>query len=116
MSGAPASRLERERDSLVERIARLDETLAGLQSDRGAETADDEHDPEGATLSSEWSRLAGLRADAVTALAETDAALARAASGGYGICSDCGDVIPPARLDARPTATRCVACATKAGA
>lgn len=116
MTASPASRLERERAELVARIARFDETLAGLQSDRGAETADDEHDPEGATLSSEWSRLAGLRADAAGELRETDAALARAAGGGYGICTDCGGVIPEARLAARPTATRCVACAAKAGA
>lgn len=113
---SPRVALDARRADALARLAHLDDVLAGLRADRGADSADDEHDPEGATLSSEWSRLAGLRADAVTALAETDAALARAASGGYGICSDCGDVIPPARLDARPTATRCVACATKAGA
>jgi len=116
VTSGPVPRLERERAELTARITRLDETLAGLRSDRGSETADDEHDPEGATLSSEWSRLAGLRADAARALRETDAALARATTADYGVCVDCGADIPPARLDARPTATRCVACAEKAGA
>jgi phage/conjugal plasmid C-4 type zinc finger TraR family protein len=43
-------------------------------------------------------------------LAEVEAALARIADGTYGECSDCGNPIPPARLEAYPTARRCVAC------
>ena len=116
MTVSPRARLEQERAALTERIARLDEVLAGLRSDRGAENADDEHDPEGATLSHEWSRLAGLRADAARERDATDDVLALVAEGGYGVCVDCGEAIPAARLAARPTATRCVVCATKAGA
>ena len=87
----------------------------GVVVDRGADTADDEHDPEGATLSHEWSRLAGLRSDAERELAEMDVALARAAAGTYGVCVDCGTRIPDERPAARPTATRCVSCAERAG-
>ncbi|RLK49623.1 TraR/DksA family transcriptional regulator [Microbacterium telephonicum] len=97
------------------RIARLDEELAGLRRARGEDAADDEHDPEGVTLSSEWSRLAGVRDDLRgerRALAE---ALVRAEAGEYGVCADCGAAIPSARLAARPEATRCVACAQRAG-
>ena len=36
--------------------------MAELRIDRSVDTADDEHDPEGVTLSTEWARLAGLRA------------------------------------------------------
>ena len=43
-------------------------------------------------------------------LAEVEAALARMADGTYGECSDCGMPIPAARLEAYPTARRCVAC------
>ncbi|MDN3496749.1 TraR/DksA C4-type zinc finger protein [Planococcus sp. APC 4015] len=109
------SSLNALRADLVGRIHRLDLTIATLRADRGAETADDEHDPEGATLSHEWSRLAGLRADAERELDETDAAIAGYVDGTYGVCTDCGEPIPAARLVARPTATRCVACAAKAG-
>ena len=38
-------------------------------------------------------------------------ALERLESGSYGICAGCGEAIPTARLEALPTATRCVACA-----
>jgi len=43
-------------------------------------------------------------------LAEVEAAIARMADGTYGECSDCGLPIPAARLEAYPTARRCVAC------
>ncbi|MFB8386026.1 TraR/DksA family transcriptional regulator [Microbacterium sp. NPDC055910] len=115
-AGQVQQALETLRAELDDRIRRFDDTLVELRADRGAETADDEHDPEGATLSAEWSRLAGLRADAARERDEVDAALARTGTEGFGICADCGAPIPLARLVARPTATRCVPCATRAGA
>ena len=39
-----------------------------------------------------------------------EAALARIDSEEYGVCLDCGNGIPGARLDAIPWAVRCVAC------
>jgi RNA polymerase-binding transcription factor DksA len=39
------------------------------------------------------------------------AALARIEAGDYGVCSNCGADIAPARLAALPTATRCIKCA-----
>lgn len=38
------------------------------------------------------------------------AAQQRIAAGRYGICVDCGAAVPHARLDAYPTAKRCLAC------
>lgn len=43
-------------------------------------------------------------------LASIDAALLRINDGSYGICEDCGEEIPLARLRARPFATKCVEC------
>jgi DnaK suppressor protein len=43
-------------------------------------------------------------------LGDVDAALARLRDGTYGVCTDCGEAIAPARLFAYPTATRCVVC------
>jgi RNA polymerase-binding protein DksA len=37
----------------------------------------------------------------------------RLAHGQYGICADCGNKIPEARLKARPEATLCIECQTK---
>lgn len=46
----------------------------------------------------------------VDELRRISSALRRAADGRYGICEDCGANIPPPRLDAEPTALRCVRC------
>lgn len=97
------------------RVAAIDETTAELRRDRGADNADDEHDPEGVTLSAEWSRLVGLHEAASAELAEIDGAITRWDAGTYGICIDCGRGIPIERLRARPAASRCVDCAAKAG-
>ncbi len=32
------------------------------------------------------------------------------AKGAYGVCEDCGQKIPPERLEALPEATRCISC------
>jgi len=39
-----------------------------------------------------------------------EAAIGRIREGGYGICIDCGEKIPDARLDAKPYASLCVQC------
>ena len=111
----PEERLLKRRDDVARRLAHVSSEIDGLRTDRGAESADDEHDPEGVTLSAEGSRLEGLRGAAERELLEIDAALARSASGAYGMCVSCGRPIPAARLEARPDATRCVACATASG-
>ncbi len=97
-----------------QRLAHVEGELAALRADRGAGGADDEHDPEGTPLSEEWSRLMGVREQANRELAELASARARMVDGTYGVCVDCGKRISPARLEARPTAERCVACAEKA--
>ena len=76
--------------------------------------ADDEHDPEGATIGFERAQVAALTASAQRTLEEVDAALERLADGTYGVCQNCGRPIASARLAARPTATLCVDCAQRA--
>lgn len=114
--------LEHFRRLLGERRAELEELLAHLERDeesirhdRADATADDEHDPEGTTLSGEWQKLDGLQRAMRIELAEVIAALGRIDEGTYGICASCGKPIPPGRLEVRPMATMCVPCAEKAG-
>ena len=114
-SGRRDADLEALRSAAAARSASLEGAIAQLRSDRGSDNADDEHDPEGVTRSSEWARLEGLRGAALRELAEIDDVLARRRSGSDGICIDCGRRIPPERLAVRPTATRCVGCAERAG-
>ncbi len=50
----------------------------------------------------------------VAEMRELDAARRRLDAGEYGRCIDCAADIPDARLEAQPTALRCVACQTRA--
>jgi RNA polymerase-binding transcription factor DksA len=74
--------------------------------------ADDEHDPEGATIAFERAQLASVLRLATDDLVEVDAALGRVSAGRYGRCERCGQPIASARLDARPTARLCITCAS----
>lgn len=98
-----------------ERVEQLNTTLEELTNSRRSESDDDEHDPEGVTLSSEWSRLSGLLEGAEHHLRDVEAALERWNDGSYGICDTCGNEIPEGRLEARPFARQCVPCAERSG-
>jgi RNA polymerase-binding transcription factor DksA len=87
--------------------------LTDLRRQRAGRFDDDEHDPEGLPLSGEYSRLDGLRRSTERRIAEVDEAISNAEAGRYGVCLACGSPIPPGRLEARPTATLCVACAAR---
>jgi DnaK suppressor protein len=102
--------LAAERTAAVERIAGLERDLTGIIESASA-GADDEHDPEGATLAFERQHAAALLAGARRQLAQIDAALGRVADGSYGRCVTCGDPIAQARLAARPAAATCIRCA-----
>jgi RNA polymerase-binding protein DksA len=49
----------------------------------------------------------------ISELTDVEAALARIADGGYGTCADCGEPIGWPRLNAQPTAQRCITCQEK---
>ncbi|MET0974698.1 MAG: TraR/DksA family transcriptional regulator [Leifsonia sp.] len=102
-------------DALAQR-GRIDGSLADVRESRSDGMADDEHDPEGPTMSSEWSRLAGTYEAVDTELAAIQAARERLDGGSYGICVRCGESIPVERLRARPEAALCIACAQAVGA
>ncbi|UNK70726.1 TraR/DksA family transcriptional regulator [Microbacterium sp. H1-D42] len=103
--------LEKLRADAAVRAAAAASTLAELLRVRQGSNDDDEHDPEGVTLSSEWSRLSALSDAAADELRRFDAALARVDAGTYGVCANCGKPIPAARLAVRPFAELCVPCA-----
>jgi DnaK suppressor protein len=103
-------RVAAERARTVHRIAGLERDLQRL-FDATADSPDDEHDPEGATIGFERAQVTALLAAAHTQLAEIDALTERLASGAVGTCERCGQPIGAERLDARPATTVCVACA-----
>ncbi|KKI20158.1 MULTISPECIES: TraR/DksA family transcriptional regulator [unclassified Leucobacter] len=102
--------LDELRARIEARIARVSAELDELARARRSESDDDEHDPEGVPLSTEWSRLSG-RLDAARAeLSGVEESERRLAAGEYGVCTACGRAIPIARLRARPAARTCVPC------
>ncbi|MCQ1947920.1 TraR/DksA C4-type zinc finger protein [Arthrobacter sp. zg-Y1116] len=74
--------------------------------------ADDEHDPEGTTVSVERANEVALLAAAETSLLELMEARERLNTDSYGICERCGTAIPTARLEIRPETRFCVECAS----
>jgi DnaK suppressor protein len=74
--------------------------------------ADDEHDPEGATIAFERSQVGALIRQAQLHVAEIDAAMNRLDTGTYGTCERCGAAIGEGRLEARPVARTCIECAS----
>lgn len=110
MSG-PRARLEEERRRTVERLAALRGDYRGFVDASRDTNADDEHDPEGATIAFEREQVGSLVRAAEDHLRQVDAALDRVSAGTYGGCAVCGRPIPPERLEVRPTATTCVGCA-----
>lgn len=101
-------RAEAERARAVARAK-----LSEIRSERAAAVTDDEHDPEGSTLTYEWSLAQAELVAAESSLDQLDAALARVAAGTYGVCVECGRRITQDRLDARPAADTCIDCARK---
>ncbi|HEY3981126.1 MAG TPA: TraR/DksA C4-type zinc finger protein [Streptosporangiaceae bacterium] len=113
MSPPPDARavLAADRTATLSRLASLEREQADIIAAARLANADDEHDPEGATIAFEREHAGALAAQARQHLADVDAALARLDDGRYGTCERCGAPISPARLEARPAAATCIACA-----
>lgn len=105
-----AARLNAERVRTLVRIRDLTRDFDRIVEESAIGSTDDEHDPEGATIAFERAQVQALLDQAERRLAAVDAAEERLRTGRYGECSVCGAPIDPDRLEARPTADRCVAC------
>ena len=97
----------------LEQVAGLEREFGQIVAASQADNADDEHDPEGATIAWERQHVAALLDQAREHLTAIDEALRRLGDGGYGRCEFCGQPIAPERLAARPTAARCLTCASE---
>lgn len=103
-----------------ERLRQLVAQRAALRSDveqmrvaRSLTFSDDEHDPEGSTVSLDHARDRALLVSTEGNLAEFVAARGRLAAGSFGRCEECGEAISDDRLRARPEARYCIACASE---
>ncbi len=98
--GAIRKKLEEERAQLLARSIPPVEAAKGDEADLAA--------TQQAKEQSMW-----LANDQKQRLAQIDQALARIASGKYGICDNCGQPIAAERMAAVPHATLCIQCQAK---
>jgi RNA polymerase-binding protein DksA len=108
-----AALVRTDRAQTLAQIADLTAEFDGIVASVAAESPDDEHDPSGSTTGFERQRVAALLDHARRRLTELDDALARVDGGTFGICDECGEPIGAERLEARPTATTCISCASR---
>ena len=103
--------LEAEKVAALAQIDALTREFDEVVAASKASNADDEHDPEGATIAFERQQVVALLEQARRRLSDVEAALAHREAGTYGICENCGRPIAPERLAARPAARTCIDCA-----
>ena len=100
--GKMKARLESRLDELRQDAKQLDATL------REPDPVDDE---DRATEIEGDEVLEGLGNAALAEIEAIEAALVRIENGTYGECTVCGEEISPQRLEAVPTAPKCINCA-----
>jgi DnaK suppressor protein len=112
---------EKARAELVARLeadlARLEADMAELAgghreslSEASGENAYRDHMADQGTATFERELDMTFEENERDALDHVKSALDRVRAGTYGVCSRCGADIPPARLEAMPTATLCIKC------
>jgi RNA polymerase-binding transcription factor DksA len=99
--------LEQERASLAHQLAELG---YGGVSDTGL--AYDSNFADSSQVTAERGEADILAGELRSALAEVERAMVRFDEGAYGVCARCGQPIAPARLEAKPAVTTCIACAS----
>ncbi len=114
MKDALTTRLRREQQATLALVETMQADMQAVLEASAGSNADDEHDPEGATIAFERSRLATLISASRRRLDEITAALARVETSEHGRCTVCGREISAARLEARPFTPLCLDCAVAA--
>ena len=90
---------------LSRRLERIKENLTGGHS---ADSQEQAQELENAEV------VDALGNEARNEITKIARALDQIKNGTYGVCTDCGETIPMARLEAWPFADRCIRCATAA--
>ena len=98
--------LQEERDKLVQRLQDL-----GV-GDADASLAFDQNFADTSQVTAERAEVDALVGSLRDSLSEVEHALAKLEAGTYGRCERCGEQIATARLEAMPTASLCINCAS----
>ncbi len=108
---AAAAALKDERKKLVHQLHELGATESG---DLTGDVDFGEGFADAAAATAERSEVLGIVENLRGLLDDVDAALAKVDDGTYGNCSLCGEEIPAARMEFRPTSVYHVDCKSKA--
>lgn len=107
-------KLDEEEARLIDLIEQLDaEREEARLSETSSERSPDPNTAEGGSMAFELEKELSVAQNAADLLDKVRHARTRVEDGTYGVCEQCGDDIPVARLDALPYATTCVSCAAK---
>jgi len=96
------AQLEAERSDLLAQLAELG------HGDAAAALTYDANFADSSQVTAEKGETEALAATLMETLQAVNAALHRMDEGTYGLCERCGNPIAPARLEAMPSATRCI--------
>jgi DnaK suppressor protein len=106
------TRLVAELGELHELEDRLRADLAaGIETRRGAQN-DETDDPEGSNLAFEGLQVGAMLQQTRRHIDEIEEALGRLDLGTYGTCVECSGTIAAGRLEARPSTSYCINCAS----
>ncbi len=102
MSTTPLDQLQDLREEYATRVTKLRRDLSQAYPSDSAEQAQARENDE---------VMEALLAEASNLLTQVDAAIERYQEGTYGVCTQCGEKINDARLQALPMAQACIDCA-----
>ncbi|MGI9599925.1 MAG: TraR/DksA family transcriptional regulator [Candidatus Actinomarina sp.] len=105
-------KLEQERDNLTSLLERHQEERERVRLSEGsAERSPDPSEADGGSMAFELEKELTLDENTKYLLNQVEHALVLIKKKKYGICENCGDAIPVARLEALPYSTNCRDCA-----
>lgn len=100
------------RQSLEQMLRELDSATSILEAEGAGDSSElshvDQHPGDTASELTDADNQNALLENSAGQRAQVEAALARIDDGSYGVCVDCGQPIPDARLEVRPEAARCI--------
>ena len=105
-------KLEQERDNLTSLLERHQVERERVRLSEGsAERSPDPSEADGGSMAFELEKELTLDENTIYLLNQVEHALFLIKKKKYGICENCGDAIPVARLEALPYSTNCRDCA-----
>ncbi len=104
--------VEAERSRSERQLEALQLSVAAIVEGAELTSTDDEHDPEGATIAYERAQATALLRQAAVDVEALTTVAATLRSGNWPVCTVCGAEIGRERMEALPTARRCIRCAS----